>query len=155
MGSGIATDRLPDRRTRGESSSPSPELTLPAAFEKLATATQSVITKRIDLVMLDNRQLVGTMVVKGGLVISSVLVGLTAWFAAVFALILLAMPAASTGLHLAVFASINAVASCIVAVVASRQSAPIAAVPDQSDVDAPALSPVASSEDASQVSHGR
>lgn len=93
------------------------EPSIPSAVEKLVGASQGVITKRIDLVMLEVHELIGKLVMRSALVAFGLVIALSAWFAAIGALILVLTPGAGTIVHLGVFALINAaVGAAIIAV---------------------------------------
>jgi len=114
-----------NRRANGVGAyAPGSEPSLPAALEKLASATQGVITKRIDLVMLEINALVGTLVVRTALVIFGVIVGLAAWFGAISALVLWLTPNMGTVGHLAIFALVNAAIGAVVVFFAVREQLP-------------------------------
>jgi len=101
-----------------------PDPSLPAALEKLASATQGVLTKRIDLVMLEVNEMVGVLVLRSALVGFGVLVALAAWFGGISALVLALAPSLSTAVHLGIFALINAVVGGAVIAYALRQQRP-------------------------------
>jgi len=75
---------------------------VPAALEKIASATQRVISKRIDLVMLENHEFVSTLIARAALISFGVVVALSAWFAGIAAVVFYLMPNSGVVLHLAV-----------------------------------------------------
>jgi len=97
---------------------------VPAALEKIASATQRVISKRIDLVMLENHELVSTLIARAALISFGVVVALSAWFAAIAAVVFYLMPNSGVVLHLAVFAAINAAVGAIVVAFGLREQLP-------------------------------
>lgn len=117
--SGIrATDIPGNRRYESPHGSPS----VPAALEKIASATQRVVSKRIDLFLLENHELISGLLLKAGFIIFGVVVGVAAWFTAISALVLYVLPSASQALHLVVFAAINAVVGAIVVALSLREA---------------------------------
>lgn len=106
-----------------------------AALEKLTSATQRVVTKRIDLLMLEVHELVGSLAVKAALMGFGVVVGLAAWFAAISALVLYQLPTSSLVYQLMIFAAINAVVGVVVAGFALRKQLPVLA-DEAADTDA-------------------
>jgi len=92
------------------------EPTIPSAVEKLVAASQGVITKRIDLVMLEVHELLGRLVMRSALIAFGIVVAVAAWFAAVGAIVLYLFPGAGPIVHLGMFALVNAaVGAAIVA----------------------------------------
>ena len=59
-----------------------PEPSVPAALEKIATASQRVLSKRIDLLMLDNHEMISRLLVKAAALSVGVVAGLAAWMSA-------------------------------------------------------------------------
>jgi membrane protein implicated in regulation of membrane protease activity len=85
------------------------EPSVPAALEKIATASQRVLSKRIDLLMLDNHEMISRLLVKAALLSVGVVAGLAAWMSAVAALVTWLVPTWSTAGQLGIFALLNAV----------------------------------------------
>jgi len=112
------------RRTVGEPAPVPPAPSVPAALEKLASATQRVISKRIDLVTLEGHELVSALITRGALMAFGAVTGIAAWFAATTALVLFLMPGSSPPVHFAVFAAINAGIAAIVVAFALREQLP-------------------------------
>lgn len=105
----------------------------PVALERLATATQGVITKRIDLVMLESSELVSTMIVRSALIGFGVLLALAAWSSGTAAVILYLMPAAGIMLQLIVYAGSTATLGVAVLAYAVRTPAAPPAVEAAAD----------------------
>jgi len=101
-----------------------PAASLPESLERLASAMQGVLTKRIDLVMLEANELAGALVVRSALARFGVFLALAAWFSALAALILLFTPTPNPVLRLVLFAAINAVAGVAVLARAVRERVP-------------------------------
>ena len=111
---------IPERRPAAEQPAPS----VPAALEKLASATQRVISKRIDLVTLESHELIASLITKAGLIAFGVVVGLAAWFAGIAGAVLYLLPHQGAAMHLVIYAAINAVVGAIVVAFALREKLP-------------------------------
>jgi len=111
---------IPDRRPAPDQPAPS----VPAALEKLASATQRVISKRIDLVTLESHELISALITKAGLIAFGVVVGLAAWFTAIAGLVLYLLPHQGPAVQLVVYAAINAFVGAIVVAFALREKLP-------------------------------
>lgn len=117
-GGGRYVELAENRRAREAAAYGAPqEPTIPSAVEKLVAASQGVITKRIDLVMLEVDEMMARLVTRAAFVAFGLVLALAAWVAAVGALVLYVTPGAGTMVHLGIFAAINAAAG--VAVVAA------------------------------------
>ncbi len=114
---------VPERRPIPEPS-PAAAPSVPAALEKLASATQRVISKRIDLVTLESHELISALITKAGLITFGVIVGLAAWFAGLAGVILYLLPHRGAPMHLAVYAAVNAGVAAIVVLMALREKLP-------------------------------
>ncbi|HXC51775.1 MAG TPA: hypothetical protein VN634_12870 [Candidatus Limnocylindrales bacterium] len=114
---------VPERRPIPEPS-PVPAPSVPAALEKLASATQRVISKRIDLVTLESHELISALITKAGLITFGVIVGLAAWFAGLAGTVLYLLPHRGMPMHLAVYAAVNASIAAVVVFVALRKNLP-------------------------------
>jgi uncharacterized membrane protein YqjE len=101
-----------------------PAPSVPAALEKLATATQRVISKRIDLVALESHELVAGLITRAALIAFGAVVGIAAWVTGVAALVLYLMPDSGREVQLAVYAGINAVIAAVVVAFAMRERLP-------------------------------
>src|SRR4051794_16831619 len=100
---------VPENRRPADQQYPHPAPSVPAALEKLASATQRVISKRIDLVTLESHELISAVIFKAALVGFSAVVGIAAWFTAIASLVYFVTPTYGKIAHLALFAGINAV----------------------------------------------
>ncbi|HYC56583.1 MAG TPA: phage holin family protein [Candidatus Binatia bacterium] len=128
---------MENRRGNGAAYPPAQEPSLPAALEKLTAATQGVITKRIDLVMLEIHELVGTLVMKTGLIVFGVIVALAAWFGAISALVLWLTPNMGTVGHLAIFSLVNLAIGAVVVFFALRAKLPTLGAEAEDDHEHP------------------
>lgn len=115
----MQTDSIAERRgadTTVRRSRDSAEHPFATALDRLASATQGMVSKRIDLVMLENHELASALLFKSVLVGIGIVLGLGAWFSATTAAVFLLAPAAGTVAHLACLAVIHAaVATFVVA----------------------------------------
>jgi uncharacterized membrane protein YqjE len=117
-GGSRATDPVSNRRY--EAVPPQPAPSVPAALEKIATATQRVVTKRIDLFLLENRELVKDLAVKAGFVAFGTITALAAWFSGIAALVLFLMPQWSLAAKLLAFTGINLIVGAVVVAMSLR-----------------------------------
>ena len=79
-----------------------------SALEHLVASSQGAITKRIDLAMLEGRQLI-THTLQGAILVGlSMVMGAGAWFAVAACLALIAVPNGSLTARLAIFGALNA-----------------------------------------------
>jgi uncharacterized membrane protein YqjE len=117
---------IPDSlRSVPEPPAPPPAPSVSAALEKLASATQRVVSKRIDLVTLESHELLSVLISKSALIAFGVVVGLAAWFAAVSALALFLLPVAGPIPRLVIFAAINAAVAAVVVAFGLREPLPV------------------------------
>jgi hypothetical protein len=79
-----------------------------SAVEHLVTSSQGVITKRIDLALLEGQELLSRTLQRAALVGFGMVLAAGAWFAAAACLVLLATPDANLVLRLGAFALLNA-----------------------------------------------
>jgi uncharacterized membrane protein YqjE len=93
---------------------PTAEPSVPAALEKIASVSQRVLSKRIDLLMLDNHEMISRLLVKAALLSVGVVAGLAAWMTALAAIVTWLMPNWSTPGQLAIFALFNAIVAAAV-----------------------------------------
>ena len=78
-----------------------------SSLEHLAVASQGVITKRIDLALLEARELLSRTFQGAALVGLGAALAAAAWFAAAASLVLLVLPDASLVVRLAAFGLLN------------------------------------------------
>jgi hypothetical protein len=96
-----------------ETAPPPGEPSISAAIARVAAATQDTIVRRLELLLLDNRDLVSAWILQSALVAVSATVALMAWFAAVGVTVLYATPDAGSIAQLSMFASINTAAAIV------------------------------------------
>lgn len=112
------------------------EPSLTGSLEQLVASSQAVVTKRIDLALLEGQEVLSRTVGNAALLIVASLLGAVGWIAAVWALVQFIVPWASELLRLAIFAGVNvvgAVASVILA--RSMFGSPVSALKSKSDHD--------------------
>lgn len=88
--------------------SPAEEPSVSSSLEHLVAGSQGVITKRIDLALLEGRDLLSHSLQRAALVGFAMVLGAGAWFAVAACLVLLVTPNASLVLRLAAFGLLNA-----------------------------------------------
>ncbi|HXQ23265.1 MAG TPA: phage holin family protein, partial [Candidatus Acidoferrales bacterium] len=84
------------------------EPTVSSSLEHLVAGSQGVITKRIDLALLEGQELLSQTLQRAALVGFGMVLAAGAWFAAAACLVLLVTPNANLVLRLAAFAVLNA-----------------------------------------------
>jgi len=92
-----------------------------SALEHLAAGSQGVITKRIDLALLEGQELVARTFRGAALLGFGMILAAGAWFATATCLVLLATPDASPVVRLAVFALLNAAGAVGLVALAMRR----------------------------------
>lgn len=93
-------------RTHGDSHTG--EGSVSSSLEHLVAASQGVITKRVDLALLEGQELLSRSIARGALAGAAMLLAAAAWFAAAGAVVLFALPDASPVVHLSAFGLLNA-----------------------------------------------
>ena len=83
------------------------EPSVASSLEHLVAASQGVITKRIDLALLEGRELLSRTVRSAALVGLGIVLAAAAWFALAASGVLFALPEESSVVHLAAFALLN------------------------------------------------
>ena len=94
-----------------------------SALERLLAASQGVITKRIDLALLEVQEIMSRGVADAVLAVVSVVCAAAAWFALALCIVLLVAPDASLVERLGLFTILNTVAAGL-AVLVLRRSRP-------------------------------
>lgn len=92
-----------------------------SALEHVVHASQQVITKRIDLALLEGRQTLVGAVTGAVIGIVGIIVACAAWFAFAAAVVGLFAGGTSAAAQLAFFGCINAVAALVLAPLAAKQ----------------------------------
>jgi len=88
--------------------SPTGEPSVSSSLEHLVAGSQGVITKRIDLALLEGQELLSRTLQRAALVAFAVVLAAGAWFAVAACLVLLVTPNASPVIRLAAFGLLNA-----------------------------------------------
>ncbi len=120
----MSTDR--DERSRGETSGTEPSVS--ASLEHLVAGSQGVISKRIDLALLEARELFSRSLESAVLVVAAMVLAGAAWFAGVGALVLYVVADAGPIVRLAAFGLANGAGAIALALLARRRIRPPAAV---------------------------
>ena len=92
-----------------------------SALEHLAAGSQGVITKRIDLALLEGQQLLSSTFRGAALLGFAMVLAAGAWFATATCLVLLATPEPNLVVRLAVFALLNAAGAVALVALAMRR----------------------------------
>ena len=114
------TSRTPSDGTAGRSD----EASVSSSLEHLVAGSQGVITKRIDLALLEGRELLSSAIERGVLVGAGVLMAAAAWFALAGACVLVVLPDAGPAIHLGAFGLLNGGGALGLVGLAKRQSRP-------------------------------
>ena len=88
--------------------SPTGEPSVSSSLEHLVAGSQGVITKRIDLALLEGQELLSRTLQRAALVAFAMALAAGAWFAVAACLVLLVTPNASPVIRLAAFGLLNA-----------------------------------------------
>jgi len=103
----LTETRVPTGHSTG-GDNPAGEPTVSSSLEHLVAGSQGVITKRIDLALLEGQELLSQTLQRAALVGFGMVLAAGAWFAAAACLVLLVTPNANLVLRLAAFAVLNA-----------------------------------------------
>lgn len=95
-----------------------------SSLEHLVAGSQGVVTKRIDLALLEGRELLSRSVQGAALGSLGVILAAAAWMAAAASALLFAIPEAGAVIQLAVFAVLNAVGAAGLVAFAGRAAGP-------------------------------
>ena len=95
-----------------------------SSLEHLVAGSQGVITKRIDLALLEGQELLSRAIQRAALVGAGMLVATVAWFAGAGACILFVAPDASPVIRLAAFGLLNGAGAIGLVTLAMRPSRP-------------------------------
>jgi len=102
---------------------PPDEPSVSSALERLGTAGQGVVAKRIDLALLEGHELLSQTIGRATLVGPGIVLATVAWFALVAAFVLVVTPAATLAVRLAIFGLVNvAGAAGLIALGTRRES---------------------------------
>jgi len=100
------------------------EPSVSSSFEHLVAGSQGVITKRIDLALLEGQELLSRTLQRAALVSAGMVLAAAAWFAGAAALVLFVIPDANPVVRLAAFASLNGTCAVGLVTLALRRSRP-------------------------------
>jgi len=108
--------------TRGNGASGEP--TVSSSLEHLVAGSQGVITKRIELALLEGQEFLSRSIERAVLAGVAMVMAAAAWFAGAGVLVMLVVPEASPVARLAAFGLMNAAGAAGLAAFASRHSRP-------------------------------
>jgi len=111
-------------RTHGERGGVQAEPSVSSALEHLVAGSQGVITKRIDLALLEGQHLLARSIARGALLGGSMLLAAAAWCASAGAGVLFILPDSSPVIRLSAFAVLNAAGAAGFAALAIRRHRP-------------------------------
>lgn len=100
------------------------EPTVSSSLEHLVSSSQGVITKRIDLALLEGRELISRSLESAALAGAGVVLATAAWFAAAAAGVLFILPDASSAVRLACFGLLNGSIAAVLVALARRRGRP-------------------------------
>ena len=92
-----------------------------SAFEHLVVGSQRVITKRIDLALLESQELLAHMLQRAALAAAGIAMAAAAWFAVTTSFILVITPGQTLSVRLAAFGLLNGGVALGLLVVARRR----------------------------------
>jgi uncharacterized membrane protein YqjE len=100
------------------------EPSVSSSIEHLVAGSQGVITKRIDLALLEGQDLLSRVLERAALVSAGIVFAAAAWFAGAAALVLFVMPDATRVVHLTAYALVNGACAVGVVALAPRRARP-------------------------------
>lgn len=100
------------------------EPSVSSSLEHLVAGSQGVITKRIDLALLEGQELLSRTLQRAALVSGGMVLAAAAWFAGAAALVLFVMPDANPVVRLAAFALLNGTCAAGLVTLALRRGRP-------------------------------
>ena len=104
--------------------SPAGEPSVSSSLDHLVAGSQGVITKQIDLALLEGRELLSRSIDRAALLGASMILAAVAWFAGAGAFVLLIAPDASPVIRLAAFGLLNGAGAVGLVTLAMRRSLP-------------------------------
>jgi uncharacterized membrane protein YqjE len=110
-----------DARESRESGTAGDEPSLSSSLERLVMASQGVVTKRIDLALLEAQDKIVRAGITVGLAVGGVTLAAAGWFALVIALVSIVSPDASLAGQALLFAAANAAAAVALLVPSARR----------------------------------
>ena len=115
---------------RRESAKLAAEPSVSSSLEHLVSSSQSVITRRIDLALLEGQELLKGSIQYAGLYAAALIFGACTWLAATAGIALYVIPFPNWAYRLGVFALLNGVCAVACVLLARRQNAPVWTNPD-------------------------
>lgn len=103
---------------------PAGEPSVSSSLEHLVAGSQGVITKRIDLALLEGQELLSRSIERAALVGASMVMAAAAWFAGAGAFVLFVAPDASPVIRLAAFGLLNGAGAVGLGTLAMRHRRP-------------------------------
>lgn len=100
------------------------EPSVSASLEHLVAGSQGVITKRIDLALLEGQELLSRTLQRAALAGAGMVLAAAAWFAGAAAFVLIVMPEANPVVRLSAFALLNGTAAVGLMMLALRRGRP-------------------------------
>lgn len=108
--------------TEGDGATGEPSVS--SSLEHLVSGSQGVITKRIDLALLEGQELLSRAIERAALVGAGMVLAAAAWFTGAGAFVLFVAPDASPVIRLAAFALLNGAGAVGLITLAMRRSRP-------------------------------
>lgn len=115
---------LADASSARSKSAADADPTVSTSLEHLITASQGVLTKRVDLAMLEGQEAIARFVERAALAGIGMLLAAGAWFAVTGALVQFAAPTADPALRLAAFGLLSAAGAFGFFTLARRSGSP-------------------------------
>jgi uncharacterized membrane protein YqjE len=104
---------------------PGSEPSLSASLEHLVSSSQSVITRRIDLALLEAQELLKSFVEYAGFYGVAMILAACTWLAATAAIAMLVIPFPNWAYRLGIFALLNGAGAAVCVVLARRHNTPV------------------------------
>lgn len=109
-----------------------------SSLEHLISGSQGVITKRVDLALLEAQEMMSRFIERAAMAGVAILLAAGTWFAAAGALVLVLAPNGDLVLRLGVFALINAAGTFGLIRIVQRHDVPIAVAQPDGAIESPA-----------------
>jgi hypothetical protein len=116
-----STDQFASRREFSMKTARAPEPNLTDSLEQLLASSQNVVTKRIDLALLEGSEIITRSIRQLAMLSAAVAMVTGMWFALVAAVVEFVLPQASLAARLAAFAGINAAGAVAFLLLAKHQ----------------------------------
>ena len=104
--------------------SPTGEPSMASSLEQVLTSSHAVLTKRIDLALLEGRELLSRAIQGAAILGLGIILAAAAWLAVTASVVLFVIPDAGHVVRLAVFGLVNAGAATGLVTLAMRRSRP-------------------------------